>query len=347
MNNKRNPYPVERQTQTAAEKAVCTLSSLLTAEKRCHRNVGYKNSVAKFDMLALSKCYDLRCELVEGRYKTTLGQLFEIYYPKYRIVRSTKFKDRIPQASFVLNYYYPEVITKLLPENCACIKGRGVDMARGIFKDLLRSVSQDDYCLKADIKSFFASIDHEKLFGFMNERFIKDEWAMRFYRNVINSNEQKIGIDLGSEVDQLSATTFLHPVDEYFAGKKYIRYADDIVFFGTKTECIDALAALKDILGSAGLRLSDKKTFMQPISRPVAFLGFTYLRRSTGRITMKRIRSKVKAERRKLAKLKALPYERLKAHVDSVRSMMKKGNRSDYLEFIKLTNKYLKEAQNA
>ena len=294
----------------------------------------------------MSKCYDLHRELVEGRYKTTLGQLFEVFYPKYRIVRSTKFKDRIPQASFILNYYYPEIISKLSPQNCACIKGRGVDMARNIFKCLLRSVSGDAFCLKGDIKSFFASINHAKLLDFMGERFIKDEWAMRFYRDVINSNGQDVGIDLGSEVDQLSATTFLHPVDEHFAGKKYIRYADDIVFFGTKEECREALSELRDLLGEMGLKLSDKKTYIQPVSRPIAFLGFTYLRHPTGRITMKRIRSKVKAERRKLAKLKDLPPDRLEAHIESVRAMMKKGNRSDYLEFIKLTNKYLKEAHN-
>ena len=41
----RNSHPAERQTETISKYDVCNLSVLMSAEERCHRGVGYKNSV--------------------------------------------------------------------------------------------------------------------------------------------------------------------------------------------------------------------------------------------------------------------------------------------------------------
>lgn len=338
--NERNSHLVcesgrKQATETPEWESVCSLTSLIKAEKRCHRRVGYKNSVAKFNLLALSKCYEIRRDLLSGQYKTQLGATFKVYYPKYREVRSTKYRDRIPQTSFVLNYYYPKIITSLDPNNCACIKGRGVDMARDIFLNELRKREQTDYCLKADIKSFFASIDHKALLEYMRQNFIQDDDCFRLYSDIINVNSKPVGIDLGSEVDQLSATTFLHPIDQAFAGMAYIRYADDIVFFGTKDECIQLRDNLKDRLAEQKLTLSDAKTYIQPIARPISFLGFTYLRHQTGRVTLKRKKNRAKDERRRLRKMakKKVPIERVNMHLNSVRDLMTRGSRADLYRF--------------
>lgn len=337
---KRNPHPVHESGQTQATgsqlwESVCSLSNLLKAEKRCHRRVGYKNSVAKFNLLALTKCLEIKHELENGTYRTQLGAMFKVTYPKYREVRSTKYRDRIPQTSFVLNVYYPAIIPQLDPSNCACIKNRGVDFARRSFLEALRTCSTSDYCLKADIKSFFASIDHESLFALMRKNFLKDERCFWLYKDVINCNGKPVGIDLGSEVDQLSATTFLHPVDILFCGWKYVRYADDIVVLGTKEECILARDMLQQALKELRLTLSVKKTYIQPVSRPISFLGFTYLLHPTGRITLKRKRDRLKSEIRRLRKMhqKNVPIDRVLAHLNSVRDLMTRGSRADLHRF--------------
>ena len=81
----RNSHPVERQTETISKYDVCNLSALMSAEERCHRGVGYKNSVSRYHMLALSKNYDTNQELINGEYKIQKGDSYEIYEPKSRL----------------------------------------------------------------------------------------------------------------------------------------------------------------------------------------------------------------------------------------------------------------------
>lgn len=160
--NKRNASPVERRTETTG-KTVCTFSSLVRAERRCHRRVGYKNSVSRFHLLTMSKCYSIYKDIATRNYKTGIGKSFEVYEPKYRIVTSTSYNDRIPQTSYVLDVFYHKVVPNMIEENYACYKGKGVEKAREKMVENLRTCNFDDYILCADIKNYFGSINHKNL----------------------------------------------------------------------------------------------------------------------------------------------------------------------------------------
>lgn len=340
----RNSHPAERQTETISKYDVCNLSALMSAEERCHRGVGYKNSVSRYHMLALSKNYDTLQELINGKYKTQKGDSFEIFEPKHRTVTSTKYKDRIPQTSFVLNYIYPKVISQLIDNNFSCIKDRGVDAAREEFKRILRLHTPNDYVLKADLKGYFESINHQKLFDVMSE-YINDIWAMEYYQDVINSNEQEIGITLGSEINQLSAVAFLNKLDHMLDDGDYERYMDDFVYVGTKNECEEVLKIIEKITSSLGLTLSKKKTYIQPLKQPVKFLGFTFLLHDTGKITMKRCKDKLNNEKRKLRRMKKknIPFDKIMEHYTCVRAVMKKGSRSGVVKLDRYFNNLFAE----
>lgn len=149
----RNLCPACGQMQaTDVLTKVSDLSSLLLAEKRCHRSVGYKNSVARFHLLTLSKCYKISMDMRNGTYRTGKGDSFEIFDPKYRIVTATRYKDRIPQASFIMNYFYPVVAPQLANNNFACLKNKGVDLARKTFKAILEKADINDFALISDFK---------------------------------------------------------------------------------------------------------------------------------------------------------------------------------------------------
>ncbi len=296
LDNKRNAHPGLGQNQasvslvsaTPARDAVCGVNALILAEKRAHRSVGYKNSVSRFHMLVMSRCYRLHVELLSGNYHPEIGEKFKIFEPKFRIVTCTKYRDRIPQTSFVTNYYYLIVIPQLIPKNCACIKGRGTDFARNAFKQILRDASMSDWCVKVDMKDYFGSIPHDGLYGELFPM-MPDAWARAFFVQTVENVRRECGLDLGSEVYQLSATTYLNRLDQILSAGKYIRYQDDLLYVGTKAECIEAMAIIREEVRRLGLTISEKKTWMQPICQPVQFLGFTYLRHETGRVTMKRL----------------------------------------------------------
>lgn len=161
--DKRNIHPELYTRNETTKKLVCSYTKLLEAERRCHRKVGYKNSVSRFDLNLLTRIYELRKELINGTYKTGQGQTFKVFSSKNRMVTSTKFKDRIPQASFVVNFMYPYVISTHSFSNCACVKNKGVDYARNRLKSLLRESDLSEFCLKVDFKEYFASINHNIL----------------------------------------------------------------------------------------------------------------------------------------------------------------------------------------
>lgn len=341
----RNTRPAEKQTETTNVQAeVCNFSNLLSAESRCHRGVGYKNSVARFHMLKLSKLYELHCELMNGTYHTQKGQDFEIFEPKKRIVTSTKYKDRVIQASFIVNYMYDNVISKLINNNFACIKGKGVDRARETFKDILRKSSMDDYCLCADLKDYFGSIEHDIIVREL-QLFLKDKWVAEYYKDVINSNGKEKGIGLGSEINQLSAVAFLHKLDVLLDSGQYERYMDDFRYVGPKEECQRALELIKFECERLHIQLSDKKTYIQLVKNPIKFLGFTFLKHQNGRITMKRMKSKLNNEKRKLRKMKKskVAFEDVQIHYECVRATMKKGSRSGVVKLDKYFNDLFKE----
>lgn len=325
----RNIYPGESQTETAVQKAVCKFSNLLLAEQRCHRSVGYKNSVSRFHMYVMSRTFELHESLMDGTYRTQKGEQFEIFDPKHRIVTSTKYRDRIPQASFVVKFIYKEIIPNLICNNFACIKGKGVDNAREAFKEILRKANMDDYCLCADLKGYFDSISHEILINEMRP-YLYDTWALAYYADVIDSNGQQTGIGLGSEINQLSAVSFLNKLDHLLSNGLYERYMDDFRYVGTKSECTQILKLIENECERLHLKLSKNKTYIQPVKKPIKFLGFTFLKHSTGKITLKRIKSKLNNEKRKLRRMKKskVAFQQVLEHYKCVRAAMKKGNRS-------------------
>lgn len=348
----RNCHPVafrfgQVQTEaTDAKASVCKLTSLLEAEHRCHRLVGYKNSVSRFHQLVLSSCYRLHKEMMNDEYRTKYGDEFEIFEPKYRIVTTTHYRDRIPQASFILNWWYPNVVPYLIENNHACMKGRGVDNARNAFRDMVRSSTRSDYCLCADMKSYFGTINHEKLSEVVDPM-LGNKWASWYFSDVINCNGQDAGIGLGSEIDQLSATTFPNDLDHKLERLgKYVRYMDDFRFIGTLEKCKEALEIIRTWAGEMKLMISEKKTFIQRLDRPIAFLGFTYLKHETGKVTAKRIRSKTNREKRKLRKMKekGVPLERVADHYQCVRAVYKKGTRSQMVRLDRYYNNLFKRA---
>lgn len=343
-NDKRNLSPELYTQNETTKQLVCSYTKLLEAEQRCHRKVGYKNSVSRFDLNLLTRVLDLRKDLVNETYTTGQGQIFEIFEPKYRQVTSTKFRDRIPQASFVINYFYPTIISKHIPNNCACTKNKGIEFARSSFIKILKNSKLTDFCLKVDFKDYFASIDHEILFKELSP-YMNQKWVSDYYKDVINSNKQDIGIGLGSEINQLSGVSLLDTLDKRLKDYRYIRYMDDIIFIGTKEECIQALKITYEEAERLHITISKNKTYIQKLTKPVKFLGFTYLLHNTGKVTLKRLSLKLNNEKRKLRamKNKHVPFKRVREHYISVRSTMKKGNRSGVVKLDRYFNNLFKE----
>jgi len=152
------------------------------------------------------------------------------------------------------------------------------------------------YVVDCDIKSFFDSMNHGTLMGFIEKR-ISDKRFLRLIGRLLRMGvmmrngeirQSKIGSPQGSVVSPILANIYLHfVIDTWFeeTHKKYdqqmVRYADDTVFCFKNAQAAQAfLETLQVRLKENHLELNEDKTkiveFRREGSQRFDFLGFTF-----------------------------------------------------------------------
>lgn len=169
---------------------------------------------------------------------------------------------------------------KLIYDNGACIRNKGITFSCKRLKCHLqryfRKHGTDGYILKVDIKSFFASIDHAVLLE-MACKIIDDDNLFALYTQLIKQSGA-IGLGLGSQVSQISATYYLNILDHYIKDnlqvKYYGRYMDDLYIISDSKEFLySCLDGIKEILAKLKLICNVNKTQVVKLSRGFKFLN--------------------------------------------------------------------------
>lgn len=146
---------------------------------------------------------------------------------------------------------------------------------------------------KIDIRHFYDSVRMDVLMRELAIR-IKDSWFLHIIRLCFQGIKK--GIPLGFYLSQWLANYLLEPLDRFITGtlgiKRYMRYMDDMVFFGgSKKELHRAIASIRQFIGRR-LRLKLKRNWQvcrfdfvkesgEAIGRPVDFMGFLFFRGRT------------------------------------------------------------------
>ncbi len=335
---------------------VCNLSNLYRSMKECKKGVRWKASVITYTHHGLLRCYKLRQAMLNNSYKPVEGPKFVIYEPKKRDIIASRFKDRVPQRCLVDEYLYDEITSNFIDENCACLKKRGTDYARSILKRNMRSLYASSglrgYVLKVDVKSFFASIVHEEAKRILRN-LVGDSWAYHMVEDEIDSHSRKVGIGLGSQLNQYIALSMLNGIDHRIKEngfKFYVRYMDDIIIMHESKEALkEAKDIIHDELSKIGLRLNPNKTMIAKVTQPIHFLGFSFKLHYTGKITMKVLPEKISKRRRKIKGQARLVYQGVLTmdqfinFYKSGRDHLKKGTRSQLYKMDKFFNKIKEE----
>ena len=191
---------------------VTDFDNLYNAYKKSKRGKGFSKSKLKFEMAALDGISQIKKLLESGNYIIDPYNEFKVYEPKERIIKAGSFKDKIVQHSLCDNVLLPILENEFILTNYAGQKNKGADFGLNCLKAQMYLAYQkygyDCWIVKADIRKYFYSIDHNKLkdiIGFfiedkdvvnLCEKFIESMMTVviviTIYQIVVNTVEKKI-----------------------------------------------------------------------------------------------------------------------------------------------------------
>jgi hypothetical protein len=261
---------------------ICTFSVLYKAYLAARRGKRSRAATANYEVHLLANIVNLVYILQTKIYRPGLFRVFYVYEPKKRLVQAPAFVDKVVQHALVDNLIYERITNSFILDNYASQKGKGLhfglDRLRGFFTEYWNKYrTAEGWVLKADVRHFFASIDHDKL------------------------KEKLKKLDLEPIVfDLLFLDEFDHFVKERLHIRWYGRYMDDFFLIHPDKDYLQfCLKEIRAFMASLGLELNEK-TQIFPIRNGIDFLGFhTYLTEE-GKVIRKLRHSSIKRMRSKL-----------------------------------------------
>lgn len=275
----------------------------------------WKNATALFEINALAEIHKLQVALENGTYKLGPYNVFRIYEPKMRDIKSIQFKHKIVQRSLCDNVLEPIFERTFIFDNYACRKGKGthagIARTTEFFRRHYRLHGTVGWILKCDIEKYFDSIDHEILKR-MIRKHVKDARVLKLLDDIIDSTPGGKGLPLGNQTSQWFSILFLsdfdHFVKERLGVKMYLRYMDDFVLIHRDKAFLQKCkSAIVEYLASIKLELNNKSHIF-PLKNGADFLGFHLYLTETGKVIKRIRRDSKKRLKRKLKKFKPL-YE--------------------------------------
>lgn len=293
-----------------------TFKELYKGLKKSCCNVRWKDSVSGYEANGLKNTYNLRNSLLNGTYKISGYQRFNVHEPKEREIVATRLRDRQFQRSLCDNVLYPQITRSFIRDNYACQRGKGVDDALDRLTVHLqryyRKHGASGWVLKCDIRHYFAETPHDVAKEALRKR-LTDKRAAYYTDMIIDSFGGDVGIGLGSQVSQITELAVLddldHHIKERLRIKRYLRYMDDfILIHEDKAVLQNALQEIAERLAEIGLTLNGK-TQIFPLKHGILWLKWRFILTDTGKVIRRISEKSVVRERRKLCRMAKLIKE--------------------------------------
>ncbi len=258
---------------------VISLDNLDLAERRVRRGKKTRRDVVRFLSDREQNLQRLHQSLLDGTFRTSEYNVFEICDPKRRTIYSLPYcPDRIVQHA-IMNVCEPVFTRSFIAGTYASISGRGIHLCVKHLKHALRTDPDGTrYCLKIDISKYYPSIDHETMKAEVRRK-IKDKRLLLLIDGIVDSAP---GLPIGNLLSQVLANVYLSRLDHYAKEqlhvRRYYRYVDDIVVLaGSKKQLhgwlIKIRRCLEDLLH---LQVKGNWQIFPVESRGIDFLGYVF-----------------------------------------------------------------------
>ena len=291
-------------------KILLDLNVLYNSFDKCKSCVDLKCSMQKYEANILQNLNSLQKELKNKTYVPDKYVEFTVSERgKTRQIKSPSIRDKILQRAICDNILEPIIYPKLIHNNGASIKGKGVEFTRKQLTKHLqkyyREYGNKGYILVGDFRKFFESIPHDKLITSLSE-YILDENVMNLLKLIIDSyTDTDIGLGIGSQASQIFGVFYPSPIDRLCTvvegNKYYARHMDDFYVIHHDKEYLKSLLLkIKEMAEEFGLSLNEKKTQICKLSKGFVFLKQFIYMTDTGKIVRRPTKENIVRERRKL-----------------------------------------------
>ena len=268
--------------------------NLISAFRKARKGKSKKNYVINFESNLERNIAILQRDLRLKKYLPSRLKKFIIRDPKTRTIHASVFRDRIVHHA-IINLIQPIYEKIFIYDSFASRKSKGTHSAVERFESFVRKVSSNGrkiknpfnnnsikgYVLKADIKHYFATIDHKVLINILRKK-INDENFIGLIKIVLDNFETKYkgqGLPLGNYTSQFFANVYLNHLD-YFVkhklkAKYYIRYVDDFVILHKNKKVLEEyLDKITKYLRFLKLELHPDKSEIHALRNGITFLGY-------------------------------------------------------------------------
>lgn len=283
------------------------LEAYLDCRKRKRSTVG----ATEFELNYVHNLVELMNEVNSRQYRIGKSICFVVRYPRYREVFAGEFRDRVVHHYIALRLE-PLFERIFCGRTYNCRKGKGqlagvTQLAEDI-REESENYTKDAYVMKVDLKGFFMSIIKSKLAKMIDDFIVAhyegdDKEDLRWLCNLVImhrpelncerrsplwmwnfipkekslfTNGEDRGIAIGNLFAQLFANFLLNVIDWKVDAVcvRHNRYVDDISFVRKdKEKLLSVIPMLRIELKKLGLRLNEKKFYLQHYSKGVQFTG--------------------------------------------------------------------------
>lgn len=240
---------------------------------------------------------------------------------KKRDIRACYIYDRMLQNALCETFLLPQLTPKLIYDNCATLKDKGIDFALKRVRIHLQKAHQDFglgenfYAVRLDVKKYFDSIDHEYLKSVVR-KYVQQPQISELVEYIIDTFCYSPTTDNTPQPDKqyyiVKGQYGYRPVKvEYFKpGKTYYEYKPTSLGLGSQASQLLALLALNEVDHYAKERLHLK--YYGRYMDDIYFFGNDkeYLRECVLKIEQKLVSQGLKLNRKKTTIMQIKPGKR-------------------------------------
>jgi hypothetical protein len=259
--------------------AVVARRNVEVATDRAARGKRDRPAVQRFLAARDANIGQLVEDLAEGVYRPGPYRQFGILDPKPRLISCADFRDRIVHHA-ICRILGPLIDGRMIADSYACRDGKGAHRALLRARDFSRRFS---WTLKADIRRYFDSVDHEALLRRL-ERLVREP-ALRallaaIVRHPFPGQAPGKGLPIGNLTSQWFANLYLDELDHWAKEARripgYVRYMDDIACWAESKDALFAFAAeMRAFLAERlQLNLKEDRLVIAPVTEGMPFLGW-------------------------------------------------------------------------